>query len=45
MISWQLREKRQALVKSDSKLTTLENGNSRIRVAGCGLCHTDLGFI
>ncbi len=45
MVSWQLHAKNQALVKSDASLGSLEKGNSRIQVAGCGLCHTDLGFI
>jgi 6-hydroxycyclohex-1-ene-1-carbonyl-CoA dehydrogenase len=45
MISWQLGKKNQALVKTEKSFEPLEKGKSRIRIAGCGLCHTDLGFI
>ena len=28
----------------DLELPPLERGQARVRVAGCGVCHTDLGF-
>ena len=45
MISWQLASKREDLIRVESEPPALPEGWSRVRVAGCGLCHTDLGFI
>ncbi len=45
MICWQLQSKNQPLIRVDRELGPLKDGWSRIKIAGCGLCHTDLGFI
>jgi 6-hydroxycyclohex-1-ene-1-carbonyl-CoA dehydrogenase len=34
----------QALEFRDLTLPPLQRGEARVRVAGCGLCHTDIGF-
>jgi 6-hydroxycyclohex-1-ene-1-carbonyl-CoA dehydrogenase len=34
----------QALEFRDLTLPALQRGEARVRVAGCGLCHTDIGF-
>lgn len=45
MKSWRLMAKQQDLVCHEEAFSPLKDGWSRVRVAGCGLCHTDLGFI
>ena len=45
MIAWELRKKNEPLVRVERDFEELADGWSRVKVAGCGLCHTDLGFI
>jgi len=45
MISWLLEQQNEPLVRRDRNPGPLRSGWSRIHVAGCGLCHTDLGFM
>ncbi|MBT4264593.1 MAG: 6-hydroxycyclohex-1-ene-1-carbonyl-CoA dehydrogenase [Deltaproteobacteria bacterium] len=45
MIAWQLAKRNEPLVLADLPLGDLKPGYARVKVAGCGLCHTDLGFI
>ena len=42
---WELVKKNEPLVLSEHEQGALQEGWSRIKIAGCGLCHTDLGFI
>ncbi len=45
MIAWQMAKRNEPLIKVDQPLGDLKPGYARVKVAGCGLCHTDLGFI
>ncbi|MBW1698796.1 MAG: 6-hydroxycyclohex-1-ene-1-carbonyl-CoA dehydrogenase [Deltaproteobacteria bacterium] len=44
MISWQMVEPNKPLERVESPLAEPESGEVLLRVAGCGVCHTDLGF-
>ncbi|MBV5280733.1 MAG: alcohol dehydrogenase catalytic domain-containing protein, partial [Actinobacteria bacterium] len=44
MISWQMTEVNKPMIKIESSLPTPGQGEVLLRVAGCGVCHTDLGF-
>ena len=44
MISWQMVEPNKPLEPVESPLPTPGSGEVLLRVAGCGVCHTDLGF-
>ena len=44
MISWQMVEPNKPLEKVESPMPAPEAGEVLLRVAGCGVCHTDLGF-
>jgi 6-hydroxycyclohex-1-ene-1-carbonyl-CoA dehydrogenase len=44
MISWQMVEPNKPLESVESPLPTPESREVLLRVAGCGVCHTDLGF-
>ncbi len=44
MISWQMVAPNQPMVKIESPIPEPGAGEIRLRVAGCGVCHTDLGF-
>jgi len=45
MIVWELVKKNEPLVAAERPFEALPEGWARVKVAGCGLCHTDLGFI
>lgn len=45
MIVWELVKKNEPLVATERALGELQEGWARIKIAGCGLCHTDLGYI
>jgi 6-hydroxycyclohex-1-ene-1-carbonyl-CoA dehydrogenase len=44
MISWQMTEANKPMVRVESPLPEPGDGEVRLKVAGCGVCHTDLGF-
>ena len=44
MISWQMTDPKQPLQQVSSPVPEPKAGEVRIKVAGCGVCHTDLGF-
>lgn len=44
MVSWQMVEPNKPLVRSEGPLPAPGPGEVRLQVAGCGVCHTDLGF-
>ncbi|BBO82676.1 dehydrogenase [Desulfosarcina ovata subsp. sediminis] len=44
MISWQMVERNKPLVRVEAPLPEPGPGEVLIKVAGCGVCHTDLGF-
>ncbi len=43
--SWRMAEPGKSLVVSDLELAAPGQGEARIRIHGCGVCHTDLGFL
>lgn len=44
MVSWQMVEPRKPLQPVESDLPAPGPGEVRLKVAGCGVCHTDFGF-
>jgi len=44
-IRWEMTDVGQPLVQSSLELDTPGNDEAWIQVAGCGVCHTDLGFL
>ncbi len=44
MISWQMVEPKKPLQRVESPLPTPGQGEVLLKVVGCGVCHTDLGF-
>lgn len=42
---WEMRAVGEALVRTDFKLAQPRAHEVRVEVAGCGVCHTDLGFL
>ncbi|MFO7712990.1 6-hydroxycyclohex-1-ene-1-carbonyl-CoA dehydrogenase [Desulfosarcina sp.] len=44
MISWQMAEPGKPLVKVETPIPEPGPGEVLVKVAGCGVCHTDLGF-
>jgi len=44
MISWQMVDPKQPLLRVESPVPEPGSGEIRLRVVGCGVCHTDLGF-
>jgi len=44
MISWQMTEADKPLERVESPLPEPGEGEVLLKVAGCGVCHTDLGF-
>lgn len=44
MISWQMVEPKKPLQRVEAPLPAPGAGEVRLRVVGCGVCHTDLGF-
>jgi 6-hydroxycyclohex-1-ene-1-carbonyl-CoA dehydrogenase len=44
MVSWQMVERNKPLERVESPLPEPGAGEVLIKVAGCGVCHTDLGF-
>jgi 6-hydroxycyclohex-1-ene-1-carbonyl-CoA dehydrogenase len=45
MISWQMVAQNKALERVESPIPEPGPGEVRVKVAGCGVCHTDLGFL
>lgn len=45
MISWKMTALNQPLERFESPLPEPGPGEVRLRVVGCGVCHTDLGFL
>jgi 6-hydroxycyclohex-1-ene-1-carbonyl-CoA dehydrogenase len=44
MISWQMTEPGKPLAKVEAPIPQPGPGEVLVKVAGCGVCHTDLGF-
>lgn len=44
MVSWQMTELKADFQRVESDFPALETGEALIRIAGCGVCHTDLSF-
>jgi len=44
MFSWQMVDPRKPLQRVESELPQPGKGEVLVQVAGCGVCHTDLGF-
>lgn len=44
MISWQFVDPKKPLQRTESELPEPGDGEVLVKVAGCGVCHTDLGF-
>lgn len=44
MISWQMTESGKPLVKMETPIPEPGPGEVLVKVSGCGVCHTDLGF-
>jgi len=44
MISWQMVEPKKPLQRVEAPVPAPGKGEVRLRVVGCGVCHTDLGF-
>jgi 6-hydroxycyclohex-1-ene-1-carbonyl-CoA dehydrogenase len=44
MVQYRMRAPRQALEKIESDIPSPAPGEAVVEVAGCGVCHTDLGF-
>ncbi|MDL2268931.1 6-hydroxycyclohex-1-ene-1-carbonyl-CoA dehydrogenase [Desulfosarcina sp. OttesenSCG-928-A07] len=44
MVSWQMVERNKPLVRTESPIPKPGPGEVLLKVAGCGVCHTDLGF-
>jgi 6-hydroxycyclohex-1-ene-1-carbonyl-CoA dehydrogenase len=42
--SWQMVEPNKPLVRTEASLPQPREGEVLLKVAGCGVCHTDLGF-
>jgi len=41
---WEMRSPREPLCLTERRIDSLSPGEALVRVAGCGLCHTDIGF-
>jgi 6-hydroxycyclohex-1-ene-1-carbonyl-CoA dehydrogenase len=41
---WELRSPKEPLAASERRVGTPAAGEALVRVSGCGVCHTDLGF-
>lgn len=44
MISWQMAEPKKPLQRVEASVPTPGQGEVLLKVVGCGVCHTDLGF-
>ncbi len=44
MTSWQMVEAKKPLKKTESEIPEPKEGEVLLKVSGCGVCHTDLGF-
>lgn len=44
MISWQMLEMGKPIQRSESEIPSPGQGEVLLKVVGCGVCHTDLGF-
>jgi len=45
MVSWQMVERNQPLERVEAPLPEPKEGEVLLKVSGCGVCHTDLGFM
>lgn len=45
MISWQMTEVQKPLVRAEAPVPVPGAGEVLLKVAGCGVCHTDLGYL
>jgi len=45
IVRWEMKAPREPLVRTESPAPDLERDQVLIEVAGCGVCHTDLGFL
>lgn len=41
---WEMRSPREPLVLAQRQVAAVPEGHAVVRVAGCGVCHTDIGF-
>jgi len=44
MVSWQMVNPKQPLERVEAPLPEPKDGEVLLKVSGCGVCHTDLGF-
>lgn len=44
MFQWQMREVQKDFVLCENKVPALHEGEALVKVAGCGVCHTDISF-
>lgn len=44
MYQWQMQELKNDFVLTESKIPEIQKDEALIKVAGCGVCHTDLSF-
>ncbi len=42
---WEMRAAREPLIRRAAELDPLRPGDALVRVVGCGVCHTDVGFL
>jgi 6-hydroxycyclohex-1-ene-1-carbonyl-CoA dehydrogenase len=45
MVSWQMVNPKQPLERAESPVPLPKAGEVLLKVSGCGVCHTDLGFL
>ncbi|CAN5198100.1 alcohol dehydrogenase AdhP [soil metagenome] len=44
MFQWQMKEKDQPFSLEESDVPSLKEGEALVKIAGCGVCHTDISF-
>ena len=44
LIQWQMNELKSDFLKVESDLPTAKENEAVVKVAGCGVCHTDISF-
>ncbi len=45
VVAWQMRAPSEPLVRTEMELRAPKDDEALVRVLGCGVCHTDLGFL
>jgi len=45
VVAWQMRAPSEPLVRTEMELRAPKDDEALVRVQGCGVCHTDLGFL